>query len=226
MQQSQHKELTPIMKKAEGLFRISSQKVKSQAGDSKMLIVEHSFGPRKAVTAEEAMAHLGYRDEFNKEDNELDAYYKKKLKDPAMYKEKRDRALTHFLQKARHALENLIDYLDEYYEPQGGLVRATWIPIFDASRKKIGSNFFLQAMIDRNSRKILVGEDADYAKYLWAIKKATQRAHDKNEEITADTREYLRMGHAGKEVTHFLNDVLKQDIGKVPLLGFKSDESK
>jgi hypothetical protein len=227
MGESKHKELTPVMKKADRLFRISATRVKSLAGDGKTLIIEHRFGQDGgSFSAEEAMARLGFRDEFIKEDGELEAYYKVKLKSPEVYKEKRDRALTHYLGKSRSALENLIDYLDEFYEPQGGLVRAAWLPTFDGNGKKTGSRFFLQAMIDRNSRKIVVGEDGDYAKYLWAIKKATQRAHDKNEEITADTREYLRMGHAGKDVVHFLNTVLKQDIGTVPLLSLHTGESK
>lgn len=226
------REWPKLVRKADGLFRIAPKTFTSLSGNKQALILEHRTGRDNGeFSGEDLFIRLGLRDEFNKEDQELEKLYKTKNRDPETYKEKRDKARNGFISEARHAITDLIDKLEGYYEPQGIKPCGTWLPTYvqggNGGWKKSGSVFYIQCFVHTATGDLAWGEQPDYANYHWAIKKATQRATEKNQEVTQNMVNYLKSGKANKEVSHFLSTCLKSDIGSVPLLGFsKADETK
>lgn len=217
---SKDKDLPILVEKADKRFRISAQPVDALDGSKSKLTLQHAVGRGRAITIVEGMAHLGLRDQYLKKVAELTKKWKGDkdgfdVEDAIWQK--------HFRSRARGAFNRVVDEWKEFYRTQDLEPCATWISTGD---KVKGSVFSLWAMIRISSRKLAVGRDTDYAKYQWVIKKSTQSAHDKNIEITRDIQEYLRMGHASKDVQHFLTGLLKGDIPSEapPALGF--DEKK
>lgn len=215
---SKDKELPMLVNRADKLFRISEAEVPLVDGSEDKRTIEHRVGSKGGVlTIVTAMAKIGTRDDYLKKQAEIRKKYKGdsegfQIEDAMWHK--------HFKGQTRDAFVSAAEKWAELYEPLDLLPRATWVPTGD---KEVGSVFCIWAMVRLSSRKLAVGSDKDYARYMWSVKKQTQGAADKNEEITKDGLEYLRMGHASKEVQYFLTQVMqKGDIPQAPppLLGF------
>lgn len=217
MSKNKDPELPILVNKADGKFRISAQTITSLAGNGRQLTIQHKVGRKGAITIVQAMADFGLRDKYLKKQTEL---RKKWAGDPEGFGMEDSMWLKHFSSQAKGALKRVQDEWERFYLTQDLLPCATWLPSGD---KKAGSLFSIWAMIEVSSRKLAVGTDADYAKYLWCIKRQTQPSADKNRTVTADTAEYLKMGHASKDVSHFLSGILKGDIPSEPppALGFQ-----
>jgi len=211
-------ELPILVKKADNMFRISPIHVTSLAGDNKKLIIQHGVGSKKVITLQKAMIALGLRNAYLEKKAELMKKYRHdreglEMEDALWQK--------HFRGQAKGALNRVISVWEEHYEGQDLLPCATWVPTGD---REIGSVFGIWAMITISSRRVAVGVDRDYAKYTWVVKKSTQSPAERNAEVTRDIVEYLKSGHAGKEVQYFLSQILKGDIPQKPppALGFDS----
>lgn len=214
---SKDKELPFLVEKANKHWRISAMKVRSLDGMNKELVLEHAVGRGRGLIMTQALNTLGLRDLYLKKVDEI----RKKWKGDTQAFEAEDEIWKkHYNSRVRAAFTKAIEEWKKFYLVQDLEPCATWIPTGDKDK---GSMFSIWAMVSASSRKLCFGTDADYAKYLWVIKKQTQMAHDKNREITRDTQEYLKMGHAGKEVAHFLSQMVKGEIPSAvpPALGFE-----
>jgi len=218
---SKDKDLPILVSKADKHFRISPQEITSLSGSRKKLIIEHAVGVRKAVSVMQAMGELGLRDKYLEKQAEL---RKKWRGDQEGFEQEDFMWLKHFKSQARGAFNRAIDEWEKFYGPQDIFPCATWIPTGDKDK---GSLFSLLAMIELSSGKLAVGTDADYAKYLWMIKRQTQSSAEKHKEITRLTHEYLKMGHAGKEIQYFLTQMVKEGASQElpPALGFTPKEN-
>lgn len=207
---------TVLVNKADRKFRISPTETTSVAAPHKKLILEHAVGHLKRITVNEAMAFLGLRDAYLEKQRELRKKWKGddegfNVEDAMWHK--------HYQGRARSAFSRAVKDWENFYEKQDLLPCAGWIHSGDKER---GVEFSIWAMIHVSSRQLAVGTDKDYSRYTWHIKKHTQKAADANVQVTTDIREYLKMGHASKDVAYFLNQVLKGDIpgAPPPALGF------
>lgn len=212
-------DLPVLVDKADRKFRISPIPYTSLAGDRKKLIVEHAVGRHKAVTINEAMKFLGLRDAYIAKQQEIRRKWKN---DDETFNLEDAMWLDHFQSQTKGAFNRVTRIWKEFYEGQDLLPCAAWVPTGD---KEIGSVFAIWAMITVSSRRLAVGSDKDYAQYVWMIKRKTQGAADRNVEVTQDIHEYLKMGHAGKDVAYFLGQLLKGNIPQKPppALGFGAD---
>lgn len=216
------KDLPVLVNKADKLFRISPSPFPLVDGSDDQRSIEHRVGSKGGVmTIVVAMAKIGTRDEYLKKQMELRKKYKG---DSEGFAIEDGMWLKHFRGQTRDAFVSAAEKWEELYEPLDLLPRATWVPTGD---KEMGSVFCIWAMVRLSSRRLAIGSDKDYSRYLWSLKKQTQGAADKNAEVTRDGIEYLKMGHASKDVAYFLTQVMhKGDIPQSPppLLGFGGDK--
>lgn len=215
------KDIPILVNKADKLFRVSPTKFPLEDGSNDERVIEHRVGSKGGVmTIVTAMAKIGTRDDYLKKQVELRKKYKGDsegfhIEDAMWFK--------HFKGQTRDAFVAAAEKWVELYNDVDLIPRATWVPTGD---KAVGSVFCIWAMVRLSSRRLAIGSDKDYSRYLWSIKKQTQGARDKNEEVTRDGIEYLKMGHASKDVAYFLNQVMhKGEIPQSPppLLGFGGD---
>ncbi len=214
------KEVPVLVQKADKAWRISAIPVPSLAGNNKKFTMEHKVGRGGALFIDQVKHHLGLKDQYLKKVAELRRKWKT---DNDAFNVEDQMWTKHYNSQARDAVKRATLLWKDFYMTQDLEPCATWIPSGDRDK---GSVYAIWAMIEISSRKLVVGTDADYAKYLWQIKKLTQKAHDKNDEITRDTREYLKMGHAGKDVAHFLKQVVEGDIPDSPPPGIAYIDKK
>lgn len=214
------KEVPILVRKADSVYRISAVSVPSMAGGNKKFTIQHKSGRGAAFFVDQIKEKLGLRDEYLKKTAEL---RKKWKNDNDAFNVEDAMWQSHYTSQARDAIKRAVSLWKDFYMPQDLEPCATWIPTGDRER---GSVFAIWAFLEASTRKLAIGTDADYAKYLWQIKKLTQKAHDKNEAITRDTKEYLKMGHAGKDVTHFLKQVVDGDIPDSPPPGIAYIDKK
>lgn len=199
-----------LVSRADKRFRISPVKHNSISPPNKQLILEHGVGHIKAISVQEAMAFLGLRDAYQRKQAEI----RKKWKNDDEGFEVEDAMwLKHYQGRAKNAFTRAAHDWDVLYQNQDILPCAAWIP---SGNKDRGVEFAIWAMIHISNRQLAVGSDKDYGRYTWHIKRHTQRAADTNVQVTKDIQEYLKMGHASKDVSYFLNQILKGDIPPAP----------
>lgn len=209
---AKEKDVPILIQKANKLFQISPVTIPMEDGSGAKATLQHRVGSKGGVlTIVTAMAKLGLRDEYLKKQAEL---RKKWRSDSEAFATEDEMWLKQYKSQARGALTRASrEVWEKLYEPLDLYPCATWVPSGD---KDQGSVFCIWAMVRLSSRKLAVGTDKDYARYLWSIKKQTQPSADKNAQITRDTVEYLKMGHAGKDVSYFLGQALKGDLPHTP----------
>lgn len=211
-------EPSPDLKKFMRKFRIDPLEVTSLAGNKAKLMLEDRVGAKGGVlTVGEIAKVAGYTDDFNKECRDLELKFGKS--DRETLNLHRDRAWKAYCSRARGLTRRYLDNRNQFYASQGIELCATWVPI-----DKKTSVFYPQAFVDVASGALAWGDDRDYAKYLAVIDAKTISAAETNHDNRNRIKAYLKMGHAGKEVAHFLGQILD---GNVPnLLGFDGPGAK
>lgn len=208
-------ELAPDLKKFIRKFTIDPLEQTSLAGNKAKLIIEDRVGAKGGtLTVADIIKAVGYMDLFNSECRDLEAKFGRSDRDTL--KLHKDRAWKAYCSKARGLVRRYIDNRNKFYEPQGIEMCATWIPV-----DKSLSVFYVQAFVDVASGNLAWGESKDYARYLAVIENKTQSAASTHSINRTRMRNYLRMGHATKEVAHFISGILAG--AAPPLLGFNED---
>ena len=217
---SKEKETPILVQKADAAYRISAVQLDSLVGNKKKLTIQHKIGRNGALTIVNAMEKLDLRNQYLKKVSELQKKWKG---DSEAYQMEDQMWKKTFHSQAKDALKRALDIWKDFYQVQDLEPCATWIPTGDKDK---GSVFAIWAMVELSSRRLALGTDADYAKYIWQMKKSTESAKNKNLAITRDAHEYLKMGHAGKEVAHFLKQVVSGDIPGEPPPGIAYEPKK
>jgi hypothetical protein len=205
------KEDPAYVRKLNPLFRVNPV---SKTVSGKKFIIEHRIGRAAgSLTLLKAMQETGLHEQWKKECLNI---RKKFGADSEGYEKYAESIFARYKEQMRRMFSDYRAWLERYYEPQGLLPRMAWIPL---GENKEATAIFIQSVIDRSTRKLIIGEQEDHALYLWATQKQNKKAHDIYVETVSDTKAFIPQ--ASKELAYQLKQMIEGDIpANVSLLGF------
>lgn len=187
------------------LFRIPPVRRTAKNGSGRVIVVEHRVG-REAIffTQEMLLRKTGLESEYSVRYRSLDRRItnKRELEDVAksMWKSYKI-TLRNMIHAARKHWNNV-------YEPQGAMVRATYVPVDE----KGTLGFYIQGIVDAKTRELLVGDPEDVA--LWSeVTAIRERSHVNSwEDAMASAKALLKLPSINKDLQARMKLVLTGDV--------------
>lgn len=198
------------VKKINPLFRINPVSKKVSGKD---FVIEHRIGRDVggALTIIKALQETGLHEQWKKE---CLGIRKKFGADSEGYQKYADSIFARFKEQMRRMISDYRLWLERYYEVQGLLPRMGWVPV-DGKEENV---IFIQSMIDRHTRKLIIGEQSDHALYIWATAKQHKKSHDLYDENIEDAKAVIPQ--FSKDLAHILKQLVGGEIPQNPAIEY------
>lgn len=186
------------------LFRIAPVKKKARGDASRVVIVEHRIGKDAgAYTRPRLMDRTGLEQEW------LDTMTKmeKKYRDRKRFETLSDVVYSGQKAKLSSWLRSWKQYIVRFYENQGLKPLASFVPINDSEW-----GIYIQALIDIDSRDLVVGDTMDYALYAESVYSATRGVAIMNRECIQMAKTIMKLPGVNKDIQNRMNLVAKKQL--------------
>jgi len=187
------------------MFRMPPAKAKAKDGSGKVIVAEHRVGRAlHFFTQEELLRRTGLEKEWSDSYRRLD----RKITNKRELEEVTNSMYTTTKNVLRRMVHPVRKYWNRVYEPQSAIVRATFVPVDD----KGGLGFYIQALVDRETKSLLVGDQEDLG--LWnEVTAIREKSHvEMWEDAMSSAKQLLKLPGLNKDLHTRMRLVLSGEV--------------